>query len=109
MPTKTERAKVQIRESSTPDLRTFDIKLTAPTSDFQLTDLLKQRGVIEGIDMRLKQAVKQALEAYLNSAETLIAGLSTNSTSTQRARPSDGKNIGSSQPNLQNPHTVGKS
>ena len=108
MPTKTERAKVQIKESSTPDLRTFDIKLTAPTSDFQLTDILKQRGVIDGVDVQLKQAVKQALEDYLNSAETLIAGLSTNSSSPRRARPSDTKNVGSSQANLQTPLTVEK-
>lgn len=106
MPTKTERAKVQIKESSTPDLRMFDIKLIAPTSDFQLTDLLKQRGVIDGVDVQLKQAVKQALEDYLNSAETLIAGLSTNSTSPRRVRSSDGKNVSSSQGNLQDPLTV---
>ena len=108
MPTKTERAKVQIKESSTPDLRTFDIKLTAPTSDFQLTDLLKQRGVIEGIDVRLKQAVKQALEEYLKSAETLVAGLSINSSSPRRARARDTRNGGPSQANLQTPLTVEK-
>ena len=107
MPVKTERAKVQIKESSTPDLRTFDIKLTAPTSDFQLTDLLKQRGVIDGVDVQIKQAVKQALDEYLNSAETLIAGLSTNSSS-PKTRRNDTGNVGSSQPNLQTPLTVGK-
>ena len=108
MPTRTERAKVQIQESSTSDLRTFDIKLTAPMSDFQLTDLLKQRGVIEGIDVRLKEAVKQALDEYLKFAETLIAGLSANSPSPRKARGSDAKNAGSSQPNLQDPLTVEK-
>src|SRR5215470_5955577 len=100
MPAKTERAKVQIKESSTPDLRTFEITLTAPASDFQLTDLLKQRGVIEGVEVQLKQALKQALEEYMNSAETLIAGLSTNSSSPRRPR-ADPKSARSSQPNLQ--------
>ena len=108
MPTKSERAKVQIKESSTPDLRTFDIKLTAPTNDFQLADLLKQRGVIDGADVQLKQAVRKALEDYLHSAETLIAGLSANSPSPRKPRASDTRNGGSSQPNLQTPLTVEK-
>ena len=108
MPTKTERAKVQIKESSTPDLRTFDIKLTAPMSDFQLTDLLKQRGVIEGIDVRLKQAVRQALDEYLKSAETLVAGLSINSSSPRKARANGTRSNSLSQPNLQTPRTVEK-
>ena len=108
MPTKTERAKVQIKESSTQDLRTFDIRLTAPTSDFQLTDLLKQRGVVDGVDVQLKQAVKHALEEYLKSAETLIGGLSTNSSSPRKARASDTRNVGSSQPNLKTPLTDDK-
>ena len=108
MPTKTERAEVQVKESSTSDLRTFEITLTAPVSDFQLTDLLKQRGVIDGIEVQLKQAVKQALEEYLNSAETLIAGLSTNSPSPRKARANDTTSVGSSQPNSQTPLTVEK-
>ena len=108
MPTKTERAKVQVKESSTPDLRTFEITLTAPVSDFQLTDLLKQRGVIDGLEVQLKQSVKQALEEYLNSGEALIAGLSTNPPSPRRVRLSDTRNVGSSQLNLQTPLTVEK-
>ena len=108
MPTKTERAKVQVKESSNPDLRTFEITLTAPVSDFQLTDLLKQRGVIDGIEVQLKQAVKQALEEYLNCAETLIAGLSSHSSLPRRVRANDTRSVGSSQPNLQTPLTVEK-
>ena len=108
MPMKTERAKVHIKESSTPDLRTFDIRLTAPTSDFQLTDLLKQRGVIDGVDVQLKKGVKQALEEYLNSAETLIAGLCSNSSSPRKTGASNTRNVRSSQPNLQTPLTVEK-
>jgi len=108
MPTKTERAKVLVKESSTPDLRTFEITLTAPAGDFQLTDLLKQRGVIDGVEQQLKQALKQALEDYLNSAETLIAGLSTNLPSPRKVRANDNRRVGSSQPNLQNPLIVEK-
>jgi hypothetical protein len=108
MPTKTERSKVQVKESSTPDLRTFEITLTVPVSDFQLTDLLKQRGVIDGVEVQLKQSVKQALEEYLNSAETLIAGLSTNSPSSRKGRANGTRSVGSSQENLETPLTVEK-
>ena len=76
MPTKSERAKVEVNESSTLDTRCFNITLTVPVNDFQLTDLLRQRGVINGLDSELKQAVKQATENYMRSAETLISGLS---------------------------------
>ena len=108
MPTKTERAKVQIKESSTPDLRTFEIMLTASASDFQLTDLLKQRGVIDGVEVQLKRAVRQALDEYLNSAETLIAGLSANRSSPRKASATGTRSDSPSQPNLQTPRTVEK-
>jgi hypothetical protein len=57
---KTDRTRVEIGESTTDGLRTFNITLTAPANDFALTDLLKQRGVIEGLDADLKHAVKGA-------------------------------------------------
>lgn len=62
------------------------ITLTAPSSDFLLTDLLKQRGVIEALDAELKQAVKGATESYLSAAESLIAGLITESKLPQKSR-----------------------
>ena len=79
MPIKTERTKVEVKESSTVDVRTFNITLTAPVSDFQLTDLLKQRGVIGGLDVELKHAIKDASDNYLKSAESLISGLASKS------------------------------
>ena len=75
MPTKSERTKVEIKESSTVDVRTFNMTLTVHVSDFQLTDLLKQRGVIGGLDTELKLAIKGATDNYLKAAETLISGL----------------------------------
>jgi hypothetical protein len=83
---KTERTRVEINESTTDGLRTFNITLTAPASDFALTDLLKQRNVIEGLDADLKLAVKGATERYLNDAESLIAKLATESTPGHKAR-----------------------
>jgi len=82
---KSERVKVEVKDSTEGDVRTFNITLTAPASDFLLTDLLKQRGVIEALDVELKQAVKGATESYLNAAESLIAGLATEPKPTQKS------------------------
>lgn len=92
MPTKSERTKVDVKESSTIDVRTFNITLTAPVRDFQLTDLLRQRGVMESLDTALKRAVKEATERYLESAELLISGLVTNSTAMRKGHPSTNGN-----------------
>jgi len=83
---KTERTRVEINESTSDGVRTFNITLTAPASEFALTDLLKQRGVIEALDGGLKQAVKGATETYLNAAESLIAKLATESTPGRKSR-----------------------
>src|SRR5687767_2209827 len=86
MPTKTERTKVEVNESSTLEVRSFSITLTAPVSDFQLTHHLMQREVISGLDSELKQAVKRATENYLKSAETLISGLASKASTTKKRR-----------------------
>jgi len=86
MPAKSERTKVEIKESSTLDVRTINITLTVPTSEFQLADVLRQRGVIHGLDVELKQAVKRATESYLKAAETLISGLTSKREATRKAR-----------------------
>jgi hypothetical protein len=72
---KAERTRVEVKESSTEDSRIFNITLTASLSDFQLSDLLKQRGIIDGLQSDLKEAVRRATEDYLKSAETLISSL----------------------------------
>ena len=92
MPTKSERTKVEVTESSTIDVRTFNITLTVPVSDFQLTDLLRQRGVINGLEGELKQAVKRATEDYLKSAETLISGLASKASTTKKPRQKSNSN-----------------
>lgn len=98
MPVKTERAKVEVKESSTVDVRSFNITLTAPVNDFQLTDLLRQRGVINGLDVELKQAVKRATENYLKSAETLISGLGSKTSTAKKPRPNSNGNDRSFEP-----------
>ena len=96
---KSERVKVEVKDSTEGDVRTFNIKLTAPASDFLLTDLLKQRGVIEALDADLKQAVKGATESYLNAAESLIAKLAKEPKQARKSRTNgkeDGKDERSS-------------
>ena len=92
MPGKSERLKVEINESSAQDIRTFNITLTAPLSEFQLTDLLKHRGVISGLDAHLKQAVKDATDAYIKSAENLISSLANSSPSKRKSRTKSSDN-----------------
>jgi hypothetical protein len=83
---KSERVKVEVKESTSGEVRTFNITLTAPASDFLLTDLPRKRGVIEALDAELKQAVKAATESYLNTAESLIARLATEPKQAQKSR-----------------------
>jgi hypothetical protein len=84
MAPKTERIKVEVTDSLEGEMRTFRMILTAPNSDFQLADLLRQRGVIPPINGDLKQAVKVATQNYLSGAETLISTLAKPSTATSK-------------------------
>ena len=85
MAAKTERIKVEITDSTEGETRTFKIVLTAPNSDFQLADLLRQRGVIAPFNGELKQAVKVATQNYLAGAEERISTLTKVSTAIQKA------------------------
>ena len=85
MAAKPERIKVELRDSTEGETRTFNIVLTAPNSDFQLADLLRQRGVIPPINGELKQAVKVATQNYLAGAEERISTLTKVSTATPKA------------------------
>src|SRR5215212_11965626 len=85
MAAKTERIKVEVTDSTEGETRTFKIVLIAPNSDFQLADLLRQRGVISSINGELKQAVKIATQNYLASAEERISTLTKVSTATPKA------------------------
>ena len=56
MSPKTERIKVEVTDSIEGETRRFGITLMTPNVDFQLSDLLRQRGVISPLDGELKQA-----------------------------------------------------
>src|SRR6185503_4574368 len=75
MAPKAERIRVEVTDSTEGETRTFKIILSAPNSDFQLADLLRQRGVISPVNVELKQAVKLATRNYLSGAEALISTL----------------------------------
>ena len=85
MAVKMERIKVEVTDSTEGETRTIKINLRAPNSDFQLADLLRQRGVIAPINGDLKQAVKVATQNYLASAEERISSLTKVSTAIPKA------------------------
>lgn len=89
---KSERTRVEINEVTIDGVRTFNITLTAPVNDFALTDLLKQRGVIDGLGPGLKDAIKSATANYLHTAETLIGKLTTGSASGRKSRTTERQN-----------------
>lgn len=88
MAAKPERIKVEVTDSTEGETRTFNIVVMAPNSDFQLADLLRQRGVIPPINGELKQAVKVATQNYLAGAEERISTL----TKVSMASPKAGNN-----------------
>ncbi len=103
MAAKPERIKVEVTHSTEGETRTFKIVLTTPNSDFQLADLLRQRGVIAPIHGELKQAVKVATQNYLSGAEALVSTLGKASMATPQApnnRKCKDRNAGHSSPTL---------
>jgi hypothetical protein len=84
MAAKTERIKVEVTDSIEGETRTFKIVLMVPNSDFQLAELLRQRGVIPPLNGELKQAVKVATQNYLEGAEERISTLTKVSTATPK-------------------------
>lgn len=85
MAAKPERIKVEVTDSTEGETRTFKIVVTTPSSDFQLADLLRQRGVISPVNGELKQAVKASIQTYLAGAEERISTLTKVSTATPKA------------------------
>lgn len=82
---KTERLKVEVTDSTEGETRTFKIVLIVPNSDFQLAELLRQRGVMSPLNGELKQAVKVATQNYLAGAEERISTLTKVSTAAPKA------------------------
>ena len=92
MAPKTERIKVEVTDSIEGETRRFGITLMAPNADFQLSDLLRQRGVISPLDGELKQAVRVATENYLSGAEALISTLTKGSAAAPKSSANGKRN-----------------
>ena len=75
MRSKYDHTKVEVEKSSEGVVRTYRITLRVPEKDFELTDQLVQRRVIDSFDRRLRQALRGATKSYLNSAESLLSAL----------------------------------
>jgi hypothetical protein len=75
MRSKYDHIKVEVEDSSEGAMRVYSITLKALEKDFQLTDQLTQRKVIDSFDSRLRQALRDATKSYLNSAESLLSAL----------------------------------
>ena len=75
MRSKYDHIKVEVENSSESGVRTYRITLKAPEKDFELTDQLTQRKVIDSFDSRLRQALREATKSYLNSAESLLSAV----------------------------------
>ena len=75
MPRAKDSLKVEVSEQTADETRTIVITITAPAQDFLLTDLLHQRGAVSALEVPLRQAVRDTLQAHLDGAEALIAGV----------------------------------
>ena len=67
--------RIEVIETTGADTRTIVVTITAPSQDFLLTDLLRQRGAVGSLEIPLKQAVSETVQSYLEGTEDLIAGI----------------------------------
>jgi|SRR5687768_4227285 len=75
MRSKYDHIKVEVENSTESGIRTFRITLKAPEKEFEFTNQLTRRKVIDSFDSRLKQVLRDATKSYFNSAETLLSAL----------------------------------
>ena len=86
MRTKSDHLRVDVQEATEAEVRTFTIKLTAPLNNFELSDLLWQRHVIQPFNRHLKRTIKNATTDYLRAADALVAGLTSKPERPERPR-----------------------
>jgi hypothetical protein len=75
MPRVKDGTKVEIEETITNESRVITVTITAPTKEFLLADILRQRGAITPLETSLRQAVRDSIQGYFEKAEGLISGL----------------------------------
>jgi len=89
-----EHITVEVKDSTQGDERTFVVTLKAPATHFQMTNHLRQRGVIEPLDSELKQAARDATTSYLRDAESLVSLRAALSKRTPMHRTNEGETGG---------------
>src|SRR5262245_52804316 len=75
MPRAKDSLKIEIDQSTTDEVRTVVVTLSAPAKDFLLPDLLSDQGAIDPYEATLREAVKGATESYLRGAKDAVAAL----------------------------------
>ncbi len=63
------------------------VRLTAPSRDFLLPDLLSEQGAIDPYEVRLKEAVRGATEGYLRGARDAVAAIAERKQGRQAVAP----------------------
>src|SRR5690348_4556021 len=89
MRSKYDCVKVEVENSTESGIRTYRITLRAPEKDFELTDQLSQRKVIDSFDRRLRQALRDATKSYLNSGEFLLLAVAKKPTQRVQQDPAE--------------------
>lgn len=75
MPRTKETLRIEVDERTAGQVKTIAVTVTAPAQDFLFADMLKERGATTAVEVLLKQAVKEAVQTYLDGAEDLVAGI----------------------------------
>jgi hypothetical protein len=91
---KSDHVRIEIKDATEGEVRTFIITLMAPKSDFQLADLLRHRKVIEPLNPQLKRTIKDTIASYLSATELLVSALARTSKRTLKHRATEAKTGG---------------
>jgi hypothetical protein len=75
MPKQKDTFSTTYEERTEGETLLFTVTVMASMQGFQFAHSLEERGVIPSIESRLKQSTREAVVAYLESAEDLIAGI----------------------------------
>ena len=75
MASKSKRVKVQIKNPTTGEVRTFNFTLTIPASDCPPDPSAQTKSSLNSPGTELEEAVKGASESHLSTAASLAVGL----------------------------------
>ena len=70
-----DNLKIEVNETMAGEVRRIVVTIEAAAMTFSFADHLRERGAIGAVAAPLKQAVREAVQTYLDEPEQLIAGL----------------------------------